>query len=105
MDAIEKLFKEANSLSVEIEALQASRQAVLQNIAELTCPFKVGDTIITDAGLGVNGLVVQEITPPIAPSKDNRWAVVTFALSKAGEITRRSVTLSELYNSNAKLKG
>lgn len=79
----------------EIAEAQAQRVSILQQLAELTCPYKIGQKLKTNRGLGINGLVVDSITPPLYPRDGNWWQVNTFAISKAGEVTRRNVGITE----------
>lgn len=87
--------------------IERSRQAVAaateelnslyQALAELTCPFKVGEVLLSNVGLGRNGLVVSAITSPPNPYPDNTWMVQCFALSKAGAVTQRTVGVQQIY--------
>lgn len=92
---VEVLFKQIDDLNEQIRAKTAERDALYQQLAEATCPYKVGQTIYTSRGIGQNGLVIQDITSPRFASTTNRWAMGTFAISKAGAVTRRAVLVEE----------
>lgn len=93
--SLEKSLKAAESLRQEIAAKQRLLADVELEIARTASPYAPGDRVRTSRGLGMQGLVVHEVLAPQFPSEKNRWAVQTWALSKAGEVTKRSVTLSE----------
>lgn len=90
-----ELWSKVDSLTDKITDLQKQKTKVLQEIAESTCPFKVGQTLIGSRGLAGTGVVVHEIVPPAYPSKTNRWEITTFALTKSGEVSKRVVSFSE----------
>lgn len=70
---------------------------VAQTVAELACPFKVGDLVLTNRGLGKDGLQVFKVTSPQYPHDGNLWAVDTYALTKTGEVSRRVVGLDQYH--------
>lgn len=85
-----------------LKAMREQVQETLEKIAEVelklavqACPFKVGQRLKTNKGLGLTGLLVQEIASAKEFSKENRWMVVCVAISKAGEVTKRVCTISE----------
>lgn len=49
----------------------------------------------TNKGLGLVGLVVQEIVAPKFFGAKNRWEVVCYAIAKSGEVTKRTVSFEE----------
>lgn len=93
--SVTSLFKKAQELTEAILKLESEKADVYQKVAELTCPYKVGQTLITKEGIGQNGLVIQSIVAARTPTPENRWGLQTFALSKSGELTRRSVLVEE----------
>lgn len=93
-DATSKLEEEALNLTHQINKLLSDRDDLYQQIAELSCPYKVGDKVFTNSGLGVNGLKVVGIVVPSPRLDRNRWALDTLAYSKSGELTRRSVLIT-----------
>lgn len=84
-----KLAEQQLALSKDIYAQAA------QAVAEAACPFKVGDIVITNRGLGKDGLQVFKVTSPTYPSHGNLWAIDTYALTKTGEVSRRVVGLDQ----------
>ena len=101
---IQKMMAEATDIGDDIEKLKEAQTKVYQRIADKTCPYKVGQTIITQTGLGKHGLKIDKIVPATYPSMDNKWGMETFALSKAGEVTRRGVLILEMGNDIVGLK-
>lgn len=90
-----KVFDKAAALTVEIDRLTAERTALFDALAERTCPYKAGQVIVTETGLGKYGLKIDKVVGPKNPTTTNRWALETFALTKAGEESRRAVMLEE----------
>lgn len=86
-------FDKVAKLTERIKKLEAERSGIRHEIARLTCPFKVGQIVTTTRGLGLTGLCIDAIVPPTVQTPANAWALETFALSKTGEVTRRSVTV------------
>lgn len=104
MSKKEALIGELEKVDSAIADAKQRRDTILQSLAELTCPYKVGDRLRTSNGLGVNGLVVDSILAPQFPSEGNWWQVNTFAISKAGEVTRRNVGISQSISEYSKLE-
>lgn len=96
LDKVKGLFAALSACEAELEELNRSWERISQKIAELTCPYKVGDTLKSDVGLGRTGLKVHAVTPPAPPIRiGNTWMVQCFAISKAGDVTQRTVGVSE----------
>ncbi len=91
----ERFYQEAVALTEVISELQGKCHALYLAVSKATCPYAVGDVLQTNKGLGTVGLVLQEIVAPVNPSKMNRWAISTFAMSKTGEVTKRAVGVDE----------
>jgi len=91
-----QLMDKVLELEKEVAALQKERTRTLTKLSELTCPYKVGDRIQTDKGLGMVGLEVQAVVACTYPTLANTWQVQTFALSKTGFVTQRSVVLDQV---------
>lgn len=85
----------AEDLRAEINDRRSLLTEVELEIAKLSAPVAPGDRIRTNRGLGLSGLVVDSIGVPAFPASRNRWSINTFAISKAGEVTKRSVSISE----------
>lgn len=88
-------FDKASAIEKQIAALNNDLAAVYQEIANDSCPYKPGQTIVTAKGLGQQGLAIQAIIAPKFPRPGNTWALDTFAVSKSGEVTRRAVLVEE----------
>lgn len=88
------LIQDAGDLSVKIVELSEQRQAMYVEIAYKLCPYKVGQVIKTPEGLGKGGLHIAEVVSPKEPGDGNWWQLDCFALSKAGEITKRYVSVT-----------
>lgn len=89
------LLIKSRDLNEQINKLYEERAAVHLELAQLTCPFKVGDTIVTASGLGVKGLQIHAIVAPVAVHTGNTWAVDTWSLSKEGLPTQRGVRVEQ----------
>ena len=89
LEAVEaELKKEISALTVKLEYAQF-------RMAELLCPYRVGDRLTTNRGLGVHGLLVEQVTASETSRKGNRWKIHTLAYSKAGDLTKRTVGIEE----------
>lgn len=79
-----------------IDAQTKERDELLTAIAEKSCPFKAGDVVYTDKGLGLNGLQVESVSyvSDWEQGQDNIWALNTFAYTKAGILSRRAVMVT-----------
>lgn len=96
MSDLKNLIIKSDSMARSIAAMAEDKRLLDRQIAELTCPFKAGDTISTADGLGAkNGLRVSEIAPPDTPRDGNRWVMRCFALTKDGKVSARAVNLEE----------
>lgn len=80
----------------EAEAALAKAEHTVEQIrlelARLTCPFSVGETVYTDSSFGKQGLVVEEIRAleePHGDAPNDWWQLVTKALNARGEKTNR----------------
>lgn len=91
----EALWDKASALEAQINALTTALAGIQTDIAQESCPYKVGQRITTDRGLGKGGLEVVGICPPMFPTRHNRWEIQTVALSIKGEVTNRPVGLTE----------
>lgn len=91
-----ELLSKIKKTQMEIVAKESELSADLQKLAEMQCPFKVGDLITTDRGLGKNGLKVFEVSYSKYWSwrEGAIWVLNTFALTKAGEVSKRAVEVS-----------
>lgn len=89
------LIASVESLTEQINRLASDRDGLYQQIADQTCPYKVGQVIQTDQGLGKVGLKIHEVVFPPKPEHGNWWQLDCFALSKAGEVTKRYVSLMQ----------
>lgn len=98
MEKVSYLFSKADELSELIGNMTAERYGRYLEIAELTCPYEVGQIVVTKEGLGRHGLKIHAIVPAVTPEADNLWGIETYALSKAGEVTRRGVFLDHKTN-------
>lgn len=83
-----------------VAAREKQTQRILemrQEIAAAACPYKVGQTITTNTGLGKQGLKVDAIgpTPEGNFSQSNRWSLTCYALQKDGQVSRRVVGVAE----------
>lgn len=95
---VETLLAAADAQLQVIANAQAARRDYLTQVSKSCCPYKEGQVLMHSAGLGVNGLLVNEIVAVEEirnPGNANRWAVQTWALSKTGEVTKRSVYVDE----------
>lgn len=88
-------FKDWKTLTDQIERLKAEKEQKELWLAKYHCPYHVGMRLKTNKGLGLVGLVVQEIVAPKEFGPDNRWEVVSYAVAKNGELTRRTVSFDE----------
>lgn len=88
------------------DALNADINAVLQKIADATCPYKVGQIINTNTGLGKTGLKIDSIESPgeALYADDNRWKLLCLALTKDGKVSARVVGVMELDAPNLDIK-
>lgn len=100
-----ELFQQAGDLKDQADLLMVDRSSVLVKLALLTCPYKVGDYLKLNRGLGAGGLVVEAIMACEFPAFNNRWAIQTCGIAKDGSVSRRTLLLSEwqLTNNNAGL--
>lgn len=100
-----ELFHKAGDLKDQADLLMVDRASVLVELALLTCPYKVGDYLKLNRGLGAGGLVVEAIMACEFPAFNNRWAIQTCGIAKDGSVSRRTLLLSEwqLSNNNAGL--
>lgn len=89
------LFLAAEELKDRADLLMLDRASVLLQLAQRTCPYKVGDYLRLNRGLGVGGLVVEEIRACDFPAFNNRWAIQTCGVSKDGSVSRRTLLLTE----------
>lgn len=94
--------KEINILMSDISAQEELIRSLQEQVAEqrvavaqLACPYKVGQTVWLDRGLGKDGLKIDKLVAPRSQSELNLWAIETFALTKAGEVSRRVVTVEQ----------
>jgi hypothetical protein len=90
-----QLFAQAHELEEHIAKLKKRQAGIFLQIATQSCPYKPGDKLTTNQGLGKVGLVVHEVISPAFPKETNRWAIQTYAISKSGEVTRRVVGIEE----------
>lgn len=99
------LWLKAGDLHDRSELLLVERMGVLHQLSQLTCPYKVGDYLKLNRGLGAGGLIVEAIMVCEFPAFNNRWAIQTNGLAKDGTVSRRTLLLSEwqLTNNNAGL--
>lgn len=103
-DKVDEAIAQCNQLQKEIDTLREKLTGTRQIIAILTCPYHEGNVLITNEGLGKNGLLVTHIVPPTIFCLENRWAVRTLSLSKKGEVTMRGVSLEEEGHAVIKVK-
>ena len=94
-DLLEYHQKDWQEIKNRIETLKAEMEKKELWIAQHCCPYKQGMRLKTNKGLGLVGLVVQEIVAPKVLGKWNRWEVVCYAIAKNGEVTRRIVSFDE----------
>lgn len=94
-EEVKKLEAVEAELQKEIAALKNKLEYAQFSMAELLCPYKAGDRIRTNRGLGVNGLRVENVSAPESSREGNRWRINTLAYSKAGELTKRTVAIEE----------
>lgn len=90
--SMEDLMRRSDVIGQEMTALVVQKYAIDLEIANRTCPFKVGDTLRANVGLGVQGVIVKEIIPPTFPAGDHRWVVKTNAITKDGRESNRGVS-------------
>ena len=95
--SVESMFEQLDSLDAEIKALKEKRAVICTEIALATCPYKVGEVVFSNSGLGTNGLLIHDIKAPVYTSKSNRWDIHTFAISKDGTVSQRAKSVSEIY--------
>lgn len=93
---IEEKLARIDVLDNMVAELQAEQQEGHQWVAEVTCPYDIGDVLQASRGIGIHGMEVTSIHAPQFPTEGNRWAITCTAFSKAGERTKRTVTLDEL---------
>lgn len=86
------LMRKSDSLSEEIKKLTSQLYDVNLEIAQRTCPFKVGDILKANVGLGLQGVIVKEVTPPQIPAGGHRWVIRTNAITKDGRESNRGVS-------------
>jgi len=99
------IFEDVRLLDRKIEEQNQTRTELLQKAAEQTCPYTVGQIVVTNSGLGTNGLSVTGIGIPLNPRyPDNTWKIETFALSKDGTVTRRYVGIEHAAADTFELK-
>lgn len=100
-----ELWDRAADLKDQADLLMVDRASVLIELALLTCPYKVGDYLKLNRGLGAGGLVVESIQACEFPAFNNRWAIQTCGVAKDGSVSRRTLLLSEwqLTDNNAGL--
>lgn len=94
-DLKEYQFKDWGNIKNDIERLKWKLLEKELWLAKNYCPYRVGMRLKTNKGLGLVGLVVQEIVAPKEFGPDNKWEVVCYAIAKNGEITRRTVSFDE----------
>lgn len=92
---MDSLLQEYADLTAKYNSLADTMHKVKLQIAVGMCPYKVGQVLFTTTGLGVNGLVIQEICYPLDFKEGNYWMVRTFAKTKAGDVSSRYVGLEQ----------
>lgn len=95
---VKDMLSTVSELTDSIDQLVERRKEIRTKIALKTCPYKVGQIVVTKDGLGRHGLSIHAVVPALKPSINNLWGIETFALSKAGEVTRRGVFLDQESN-------
>lgn len=90
--SLQDLMRRSDVIGQEMISLVEQKYAVDLEIANRTCPFKVGDTLKANVGLGVQGVIVKEIAPPQTPAGDHRWVIRTNAITKDGRESNRGVS-------------
>lgn len=90
-----ELFDRAGDLKDQADLLMLDRASVLLELARATCPYKVGDKLTLNRGLGAGGLLVEEVMACEFPAFNNRWAIQTLGIAKDGSVSRRTLLLSE----------
>jgi len=90
------VLEKARVLEVQKSTINASLDGLYLSVAEALCPYKEGQVLVTEKGLGINGLKVEVVVSPAKSVEGNRWAIQTLSYSKAGEITRRGVYIEEV---------
>lgn len=92
---VKKLESAEVELKREISALKNKLEYAQFRMAELLCPYRAGDRIRVNRGIGVHGLKVERVSAPDNSCEGNRWRIDTFAYSKDGELTKRTVAIEE----------
>jgi hypothetical protein len=95
VDGLDKLLACSTELEKQVKHFRCLLEEVNTKIALLLCPYKVGQVLVTEKGLGKYGLRVDEVICPFKAEDGNRWAVKTLSFSKAGELTRRGVYIEQ----------
>lgn len=92
---MESLLEEYADLQAKHTVLMDTMFKVKTQIAIGMCPYKVGQTIFTKTGLGLHGLVIQEVCFPLDFQEGNYWMLRTFAKTKAGQVSSRFVGIEQ----------
>lgn len=88
-------FKDWMNIKNKIAELKDELEKKELWLAKHHCPYLPGMKLKTNRGLGLVGLVVQEIVAPKFFGGKNRWEVVCYAIAKNGEMTKRTVSFDE----------
>jgi hypothetical protein len=88
-------FRDWENIKSKIAQLKVEMEEKELWLAKHHCPYVPGMKLKTNRGLGLIGLVVQEIVAPKFFGGSNRWEVVCYAIAKNGEVTRRTVSFDE----------
>ncbi len=88
-------FRDWENIKSKIAQLKVEMEEKELWLAKHHCPYVPGMKLKTNRGLGLIGLVVQEIVAPKFFGGSNRWEVVCYAIAKNGEVTKRTVSFDE----------
>ena len=94
-DLGEYQFRDWENIKQKIAELKKELEEKELWLAVHHCPYVPGMKLKTNKGLGLVGLVVQEIIAPKFFGSKNRWEVVCYAIAKSGEVTKRTVSFEE----------
>lgn len=89
------LLAQAADLKDRADLLMLERKGLLEKLAQLVCPYKVGDFVRMNRGICLKGGEVVGVSPATFPSLECRWEIHVRALSPNGTTTGEVLTVSE----------